>query len=42
MRGNQKIIDNSTQVFEVFRELDPDDDDFKLNITEIHQLKDTF
>lgn len=42
MRGNQKIIDNSTQVFEVFRELDQDDDDFKNNISEIIQLKDTF
>lgn len=41
LRWSQKIVDNSTQVFEVFRDLDPDDPDIH-NITEIRQLKDTF
>ena len=42
MRGSQKIMDNATQVFEIYRDLDPDcplEDRNKVSIT---QLKDTF
>ena len=42
LRGSQKIVDNSTQIFEVFRDLDPDSYDFTDNVTQIIQLKDTF
>lgn len=42
LRWSQKIVDNSTQIFEVFRDLDPDSYDFADNVTQIFQLKDTF
>lgn len=43
LRGTQKILDNSTQVFEVYRDLDPDNDDVKdkAKVT-LYQYKDTF
>lgn len=41
LRGSQKIVDNSTQVFEVFRDLDPDMPELH-KLTQIIQLKDTF
>lgn len=43
LRWTQKILDNSTQVFEVYRDLDPDNDDVKdkAKVT-LYQYKDTF
>jgi len=43
IRGNQKIIDNSTQVFEIYRDLDPDTvNEVEKARVEIIQNKDTF
>lgn len=43
MRGSQKIMDNATQVFEIYRELDPDEtDELQKAKVEIIQMKDTF
>lgn len=43
MRGSQKIMDNATQVFEIYRDLDPEDNDVLTKATvEIAQIKDTF
>jgi len=43
MRGSQKIMDNATQVFEIYRDLDPDETDPLTKATvEIAQMKDTF
>jgi hypothetical protein len=43
MRGSQKIMDNATQVFEIYRELDPDNtDETEKAKVEIIQMKDTF
>jgi RecA-family ATPase len=43
MRGSQKIMDNATQVFEIYRDLDPDiQDDTERSKVEIIQMKDTF
>lgn len=43
MRGSQKIMDNATQVFEIYRDLDPDiEDDTERAKVEIIQMKDTF
>lgn len=43
MRGSQKIMDNATQVFEIYRDLDPDETDKKFKAkVEIIQMKDTF
>lgn len=42
MRWSQKIMDNATQVFEIFRDLDPEIDDSERNKVEIIQMKDTF
>lgn len=43
LRGTQKILDNSTQVFEVYRDLDPENTDVKdkARVT-LYQYKDTF
>lgn len=43
LRWTQKILDNSTQVFEVYRDLDPDNKDAKerAKVT-LYQYKDTF
>lgn len=43
LRGSQKILDNSTQVFEVYRDLDPENewDEIKARVT-LYQYKDTF
>ena len=41
LRGSQKIVDNSTQVFEIFRDLDVNDPSFSHNITEVLQYKDS-
>ena len=40
LRGSQKILDNATQVFEIYRDLDPESTD--KSAVEIIQLKDTF
>jgi hypothetical protein len=42
MRGSQKIMDNATQVFEIYRDLDPDCPPEDRNKVVITQLKDTF
>jgi len=43
MRWSQKIMDNATQVFEIYRELDPDTtDEIEKAKVEIIQMKDTF
>ena len=43
MRWSQKIMDNATQVFEISRDLDPDEQDHAIKAqVEITQLKDTF
>lgn len=44
IRWSQKILDNSTQVFEIWRNLDPDtwNDPKEKAKVEIYQLKDTF
>lgn len=43
MRGSQKIMDNCTQLFELFREIDPDEtDDFIKSRVTLIQMKDTF
>jgi len=42
MRGSQKIMDNATQVFEIYRDLDPMCSNEEKRIVEISQLKDTF
>lgn len=42
MRWSQKIMDNATQVFEIFRDLDPDWPKEDKNTVSIIQLKDTF
>jgi hypothetical protein len=42
MRGSQKIMDNATQMFEVYRDLDPDLPDIERPKVEIIQMKDTF
>lgn len=43
MRWSQKIMDNATQVFEIYRELDPDNtDELEKAKVEIVQMKDTF
>lgn len=43
MRWSQKIMDNATQVFEIYRELDPDNvDETEKAKVEIIQMKDTF
>lgn len=43
MRWSQKIMDNATQVFEIYRDLDPDiEDEFERAKVEIIQMKDTF
>ena len=42
LRWSQKIIDNATQVFEIWRDLDPDREWDDRYLTEIIQLKDTF
>jgi hypothetical protein len=43
LRGTQKILDNSTQVFEVYRDLDPENNNVqdKARVT-LYQYKDTF
>lgn len=43
LRGTQKILDNSTQVFEVYRDLDPENSEpeSKARVT-LYQYKDTF
>jgi hypothetical protein len=43
VRGTQKILDNSTQVFEVYRDLDPENTnpETKAKVT-LYQYKDTF
>lgn len=42
IRGNQKIIDNATQVIEIYRDItDVDDMDFKMNLSQFHQYKDS-
>ena len=40
MRWSQKIMDNATQVFEIYRDLDPES--WEKDAVEIIQLKDTF
>lgn len=43
MRGSQKIMDNATQVFEIYRDLDPDiTDEFERAKVDIIQMKDSF
>lgn len=42
MRGSQKILDNATQVFEIYRDLDPDCPPDERNVVSITQMKDTF
>jgi hypothetical protein len=42
MRGSQKIMDNATQVFEIYRDLDPDSPPEERNKVSITQIKDTF
>lgn len=42
MRGSQKIMDNATQVFEIYRDLDPDISEEERSWVEIIQMKDTF
>ena len=42
MRGSQKIMDNDTQVMEIYRDLDPDCPQDERNRVSITQLKDTF
>lgn len=43
MRWSQKIMDNATQVFEIYRDLDPDiEDETERSRVEIVQMKDTF
>lgn len=42
MRWSQKIMDNATQVFEIYRDLDPDCLPEERNKVSITQLKDTF
>lgn len=42
MRWSQKIMDNATQVFEIYRDLDPDSPPEERNKVSITQLKDTF
>ena len=42
MRGSQKIMDNATQVMEIYRDLDPDCPQDERNRVSITQLKDTF
>jgi RecA-family ATPase len=42
MRWSQKIIDNSTQIFEVYRDLDPDSPPERRSEVEIIQMKDSF
>lgn len=43
MRWSQKIMDNATQLFEIYRELDPDEiDELTKAKVEIIQMKDTF
>lgn len=41
LRGSQKILDNATQVFEIYRDLDPDIDEIDRGKVEIIQYKDT-
>lgn len=42
MRGSQKIMDNATQVFEIYRDLDPEVSEEDKNRVELIQMKDTF
>jgi hypothetical protein len=43
MRGSQKIMDNATQVIEIYRDIDPDEEDKKTKArVELAQIKDTF
>lgn len=42
MRWSQKIMDNATQVLEIYRDLDPDCEESERNKVTITQMKDTF
>lgn len=42
MRWNQKIIDNATQVFEIYRDLDPECTEEEKKKVSLVQMKDTF
>ena len=42
MRWSQKILDNATQVIEIWRDLDPDIPDNEKNKVQLFQYKDTF
>lgn len=42
MRGSQKIMDNATQVLEIYRDLDPDSAEEDRNKVTLYQMKDTF
>jgi hypothetical protein len=41
MRGSQKIMDNCTQVFEIYRDLDPEIPEIDKPTVEIIQMKDS-
>jgi len=42
LRGSQKILDNATQVIEIFRDLDPETTDAEKSKVSLFQYKDTF